>query len=96
MKKAITLAIVCLFVPAVWADATPDGAAIYKNKCAICHGPNGEGSVAMKTAPYKKDMSEADIVKIILNGKNKMPAFKGKLSPDELSQVAKHVKSLGK
>jgi cytochrome c6 len=99
MKKAITLmlvlAIAALAVP-VWADATPDGAAIYKSKCAMCHGANGEGKAAMKTAPFKKDTSEADIVKIVENGKNKMPAYKGKLSADEIAQVAKYVKSLEK
>ena len=99
MKKALTLmlvlAIAALAVP-VWADATPDGGAIYKSKCAMCHGANGEGKASMKTTAFKKDTSEADIVKIVENGKDKMPAYKAKLSADEISQVAKYVKSLGK
>jgi mono/diheme cytochrome c family protein len=99
MKKVVTLTLVLLVaalaIPA-FADATPDGAALYKSKCALCHGANGEGKAAMKTTPFKKDMSEADIIKIIESGKGKMPAYKTKLSADEISQVAKHVKSLGK
>jgi cytochrome c6 len=99
MKKVVTLTLVLLVaalaVPA-FADATPDGAALYKSKCAMCHGPNGEGKAAMKTTAFKKDLAEADIVKAIENGKGKMPAYKGKLSPDEITQVAKHVKSLAK
>ena len=50
----------------------------------------------MKTTPFKKSLIEDAIIKIVANGKDKMPAFKAKLSPDEISQVAKHVKSLGK
>ena len=99
MKKVVTLTLVLLVaalaIPA-FADATPDGAALYKSKCAMCHGANGEGKAAMKTTAFKKDMTEADIVKIIESGKGKMPAYKGKLSPDEITQVAKHVKSLAK
>lgn len=100
MKKAFSLMLVVLvaglIVPAAWADATPDGAAIYKSKCAMCHGANGEGKAAMKTAQFPKTLAEADIVKTLENGKNKMPSFKGKLSPDEISQVAKFVKGLEK
>ena len=100
MKKVITLTLVllvaALVVPAAWADATPDGAAIYKSKCAMCHGPNGEGKAAMKTVQFPKTLTEEEIVKFTNDGKGKMPAYKGKLSPDEISQVAKFVKTLAK
>ena len=99
MKKSLVLVLVLLVVsitvPA-WADATPDGAAIYKSKCSMCHGANGEGKAAMKTAQFPKTLDEAAIVKVLENGKNKMPSFKTKLSADEITQVAKHVKSLEK
>ena len=99
MKKSLILVLVLLVaalaVPA-WADATPDGAAIYKSKCAMCHGASGEGKAAMKTAQFPKTLAEADIVKTLENGKNKMPSFKTKLSADEIAQVAKFVKSLEK
>ena len=99
MKKSLVLVLVLLVaaltVPA-FADATPDGAAIYKSKCAMCHGASGEGKAAMKTVQFPKTLAEADIVKTLENGKNKMPSFKGKLSADEMAQVAKFVKSLEK
>lgn len=99
MKKSLVLVLVLLVVsitvPA-WADATPDGAAIYKSKCAMCHGANGEGKAAMKTAQFPKTLDETAIVKVLENGKNKMPSFKAKLSADEMTQVARHVKSLEK
>jgi len=100
MKKALTLMLVllvaALVVPTAWADATPDGAAIYKSKCAMCHGANGEGKASMKTVQFPASLTEAEIAKITDAGKGKMPAYKGKLSPDEISQVAKHVKTLAK
>jgi cytochrome c6 len=99
MKKSLILVLVLLVaalaVPA-WADATPDGAAIYKSKCAMCHGASGEGKAAMKTVQFPKTLAEADIVKTLESGKNKMPSFKGKLSADEMAQVAKFVKTLEK
>ena len=100
MKKMLSVMfsvfVACLTLPTAWADATPDSAAIYKSKCAMCHGASGEGKAAMKTAQFPKTLAEADILKTLENGKNKMPSFKGKLTPDEISQVAKFVKSLEK
>ena len=99
MKKTLTLmlvlAVAAMALP-VWADATPDGAAIYKSKCAMCHGANGEGKAAMKTVQFPKTLTDEEIVKITTDGKNKMPSYKGKLSPDEITQVAKFVKTLAK
>ena len=99
MKKTLTLmlvlAIAALALPA-WADATPDGAALYKSKCAMCHGANGEGKASMKTVQFPKTLTAEQIVKITTDGKDKMPSYKGKLSPDEVAQVAKHVVTLEK
>ncbi len=36
--------------------------------------------------------SEAELAAVIENGKGKMPAFKGKVSPDEAKALAKYVK----
>ena len=63
---------------------------------AMCYVASGERKAAMKTPQFPKTLAEADIVKTLENGKNKMPSFKGKLTPDEIAQVAKFVKSLEK
>jgi cytochrome c6 len=39
-------------------------------------------------------MSEADLITLITNGKGKMPAYKGKLTDAQISDVAKYVKTL--
>ena len=79
-----------------------DGAAVFKAKCAMCHGADGSGSTGMgKTMGLKplgsaevQKMSDADLTALVSNGRGKMPAYKGKLSDDEISAVVKYVKTL--
>ena len=79
-----------------------DGAAIFKAKCAMCHGPDGSASTGMGksmglkplSSPEVQSMSAADLTALVNNGKGKMPAFKGKLTDDEISGVVKFVKTL--
>jgi cytochrome c6 len=73
-----------------------DAAAIYSSKCASCHGKDGKGTaVGQKMGVHDLTAlkeSEAEVVEIISNGDGKMPAYKEKLSPDEIQAVAKFVK----
>ena len=79
-----------------------DGAAVFKAKCAMCHGADGSASTGMGKSmglkplgsPEVQKMSDADLTALVSNGKGKMPAFKGKLSDDEISAVVKYVKTL--
>ena len=99
------IAILLLAVNAAAAPAaTPDGAKLFAAKCATCHGKDGKGSAAMAKMYKLKDPAvlnltasketEAGLVKIIANGEEKMPAFKGKLKEDEIAAVASYVHSL--
>lgn len=97
MKKfvtiAITVALVLAFAPALLADATPDGAAIYKAKCAMCHGADGKGKTAL--VPANEKLSVEELAKVIADGKApKMPAYKSKLSAEEIKAVSTFVKNL--
>ncbi|MBV8569266.1 MAG: cytochrome c [Acidobacteriaceae bacterium] len=40
--------------------AADDGAALYKKKCAGCHGANGEGKPALKAPALKGTSLDAD------------------------------------
>jgi len=82
------------------AAAAAAGADTYKAKCAMCHGANGEGKAAMGTkdlgsADIQK-MSDADLTSAITNGKGKMPAYKGKLTDEQIGDLVKYVRSLKK
>ena len=83
-----------------------DGVAIYKSKCAMCHGADGQGSAmgtAFKGNEFIASSSEKVITEVILKGRNGaakkyknlsmgMPAQK--LSDAEVSAVVAHLKSL--
>lgn len=73
-----------------------DGATTYKSKCAMCHGPNGEGKVG--PALKGTSLSEADIVALLTKGKEGKKAPHSKavngLTEDQAKAVAGYVKTL--
>jgi mono/diheme cytochrome c family protein len=88
MKKAVIFtAVLALAVPVFAAD----GAAVYKAKCAMCHGAD-----ASKKAPNLAKLSEKEIGDITTKGKGAMPAYASKLSADEIKAAAGFMKSLKK
>jgi mono/diheme cytochrome c family protein len=79
---------------------TAAGEALFKSKCAGCHGADGKGKEAMKTtdlaAADVQKMSDADLAGIISNGKGgKMPAYKT-LTPEQLKDLVNYIRSLKK
>lgn len=94
---AIALFTFALGSPAFAADtATASGAKVFSANCAACHA--GGRNVIMADKALKKealqkygmDSSEA-IVNQVTNGKNAMPAFKGRLSAKQIEDVASYV-----
>ena len=68
----------------------------------MCHGPTGDASSGMAKSMGLKPLNSADVQKIsaadmtalVANGKGKMPAFKGKISDEDVTAVVGYVKSL--
>jgi mono/diheme cytochrome c family protein len=86
-----------------FAATTPDGAAVFKEHCMACHGADGKGITALGTPDFtsteiQASLTDDDIIDIITNGKKDtiMPAWKGKLSPEEISAAKSYVRSLGR
>jgi len=73
-----------------------NGEALYKSKCAMCHGADGSKISAhnLQSADVQK-LSDADLSGIITNGKGKMPAMKS-LKPEEVSGIVAYVRTLKK
>jgi mono/diheme cytochrome c family protein len=70
MKRIVT----ALFAVAFATVAAADGAAVFKAKCAMCHGAAGEGT-KMAADPIKgKDAAATK--KAVTEGKGKMKAVK--------------------
>ncbi len=86
------------------ALAQSSGADNYKAKCAACHGVAGDANTpagkAFKapsfSSPEVLKMSDADLTAITQNGKGKMPAWKGKLTDDDIAQVIAYIHTLQK
>ena len=97
-KSVVSLAAMLLVAfSASWA--ADDGAAVYKQKCAGCHGASGEGKPAMKAPALKGTSLEASqIVDHITKGEpgSKAPHNKGisGLSGDQAKAIADWVKTL--
>ena len=107
MKKLITIIAACILIAAPSAFAGgggSDGAAIYKAKCAMCHGPDGAGQTTMGKNMKLRDLRSADVQaqtdaqlnKWIADGKGKMPAYKGKLTPADIDALVAFIRSIKK
>lgn len=76
-----------------------DGAALYKKRCAACHGASGEGKPAMKAPPLKGTALTADqVVERLTKGEatSKAPHNKGMsgLNDTQAKAIADFVKTL--
>lgn len=80
-----------------------DVAALFDAKCAMCHGKDGRGTEFGKkrgapdftNSEWQKSHTDARINDSIANGRGKsMPAWKGKLSSDEINSLVVRVRGL--
>jgi cytochrome c6 len=93
-----------LFLFSLPARAQGDAAGLFKAKCAACHGADGKGDTSMGKAMKLRDLGSDDVQKqtdaeltdITANGKGKMPAYKGKLTDDQIKQLVGYIRSLKK
>lgn len=105
MKKIFSILLLSIAIftiafnrPALAADAVK-GAKVFSANCASCHA-GGKNLVQAnknltKDALEKYGMySEEAVIAQVTNGKNAMPAFKGRLKPEQIEDVAAYV--LGK
>lgn len=74
------------------------GSEIYARHCAQCHGMDGRARTAKGKRTGATDFTtndwntdEARALRIIANGKDEMPSFKGKLSQRDIKAAWSHV-----
>lgn len=86
------------------SSAQSAGETLFKTKCAACHGPDGKGETGMAKKMGIRNLGSADvqgqsdiqITDIVTKGKNKMPAFDGKLTHEQIGQLVAYIRELGK
>jgi cytochrome c553 len=95
-RSVIVLTVIAILSMSCLAFAAEDGAAIYKAKCAGCHGPDGAGKVG--PAVKGTSLSDAQIDDLLTKGTagKKAPHAKAisGLTDDQAKAVAAYVKSL--
>jgi mono/diheme cytochrome c family protein len=95
-KFIVLLVVISLSVSIALPAFAADGAAIYKAKCAACHGADGQG----KVGPAVKgiSLSAEQITDLLTKGEEakKAPHKKAMagLSADDAKAVAEYVKTL--
>jgi mono/diheme cytochrome c family protein len=94
---AIAVGLFVLIPSLSWA--ADDGVAIYKTKCAACHGADAAGKPTAKIPSLigddVKKVSDADLSKVITSTAKHPAGVKG-LSEDEVKAVVTYIRSLQK
>ena len=92
-----------LFAAPLRADG--DAASLYKAKCAVCHAADGSGNTTMGKQMQTPDLrseevqkqTDAQLIDATTNGKGKkMPAYKDKLTGDQIKQLVAYIRELAK
>jgi len=96
MKRfVLMMAALAVVSSLAWAE---DGAALYKTKCAACHGAAGEGKIGPSL--QKTAMTPAQITDLLTKGAEGKKAPHGKavsgLTADQAAAVAAYVGTLKK
>jgi mono/diheme cytochrome c family protein len=86
------------------SQAQNTGENLFKTKCAACHGPDGKGEVPMGKKLGARNLgsaevqgqSDAQLTEVLTKGKNKMPAYDGKLTKEQIGQLVAYIRELSK
>lgn len=70
-----------------------NGKEIYEEKCTLCHGNDGKLGLSGAKDISLSQLNHTDIVTLISQGKNTMPAFNSSLSSEQIEAVANYVES---
>lgn len=96
-SMAVLAATVCLAGSMGFAQSS--GEALYKANCQSCHGSTGTPSAGIAKmmnvkAASEYKTSEKEQIDSVKNGKNKMKAFAGKLTDDQIKEAVDYFRTL--
>lgn len=107
MKTVLAAALIsCVFFPVLLSAAGGDptaGKAVYTQHCVSCHAADGKGNAKIATmmkvtipdssSKEAQAESDADLQKVISQGKGKMPAVK-QLTDSDLHNLVAYIRTL--
>ena len=79
------------------------GRKVYADRCARCHGSDGQGHTPMgqtveppdlSDPAWKRGRTDAQMRASVANGRGQMPAFKNKLSRQDIAASIAYVRTL--
>ncbi len=108
VAAAVVVFVVLLFTndptppPAVHPDVVAaaggvDGAALFGQRCAGCHGGDGSGGIGPRLAAGRVVANypdPQDQIAVVTNGRGGMPAFAERLSPEEIAAVVDYTRTV--
>ena len=83
--------------------AAVDAKGLFDGQCAKCHGKDGRSKTMrgkfthardLTASEWQNEVSDERIFNSISNGKGKMPAFKKKLTDEQIDALAAYVRGL--
>jgi len=101
LQASMLSAALLIAAPAAFGD----GAEVYGKNCASCHGKDGKGETTMGKKAKVKDYTDAKVqasftdaeaLKVILEGKEKMKAYKDKVTEAEAKEVVAYIRTFKK
>jgi cytochrome c6 len=100
-QVVMMIAVLALVASVALPAQAEDAAALYKAKCAMCHGADGKATKAGTTlgakdfqSPEVAKQKDAELIEATTKGKNKMPAFDKKLTEDQIKELVKFIRTL--
>ena len=107
VAAAVVVFVVLLFIndptpppavhPDVVAAAGADGAAVFGQSCAGCHGGDGSGGIGPRLAGGRVVANfpdPQDQIAVVTNGRGGMPAFAERLSAEEIAAVVEYTRTV--
>jgi mono/diheme cytochrome c family protein len=81
------------------------GKVLYEQNCLACHGEtgygNGPAAAGLKTKPFDLTVhalqhDESYFIAVLTDGRGEMPAFKGKLTTQEMLNLVQYMRQLAR
>ena len=105
LYSALTVFLLAALHAGAAAGGGVDAPAVFAAKCAMCHAKDGtglpnwraKGQPNLADSDWQRSRTDSQIADAVRNGKGKyMPAFKARLSDQEINALVGQVRAIGK